>query len=133
MRNALGVALAKGGHPELAEEHFRYNLGMEPNDVNSQISLGRVLFEQEKYWEAIEEYEKVTDPGREKELLKENMQSAFLALYKKYYKRAKKDLDNPQVYFTLGVLYGKDGKHEEAVEKYKRAIRLNPAQRNAIF
>ena len=128
---SLGVEKGLRGLPGEAERYFRKALRLEPFHPVAQIGLGKALCDQGRYWEGIRQYEAVRHPGRFQVLLEENLQAAYQALIQRYRQRLAGEPRNARIYFSLGVVYSKQGRLREAVEAYRRALRLDPGLENA--
>ena len=51
----------------------------------------------------------------------------------RYLKRLKHDPDNAQLHYSLGVVYSKTNRPEEALTEYQTTVLLNPNHKNALF
>ncbi|HBR14981.1 MAG TPA: hypothetical protein DD723_05495 [Candidatus Omnitrophica bacterium] len=142
-RVSYALALAKRGRFPGAEEQFRRVLVEEPWDIRSRIGLGKALCDQGRYWEGIEEYEKVPRLSRVEgaseaarnlnDLVEKNLKLSYLFLIQHYKDLLALDPVNPQVHYTLGVVYAKMGKMEAAVDQFKRTVIRDPENKNALF
>jgi len=133
MQYSLGIEKGIRGYPEEAEKYFRRSLAIEPRKPIARIGLGKALCDQGKYWQGIQEYEKVSHPKRLEGLLKENLRLAYARIIERYQKRLIDEPDNAQLHFSLGVMYSKTNKIDEAIKQYKRALQLDPKHKNAAF
>lgn len=133
IRNALAVSYARIGLYAEAEKHFRRSLEVFPAGAYPRIGLGKALCDQGKYWEGIQEYEKVYDPMRFKELLEENIKLTYQTMVRMYKRRIQSNSANAQDYFSLGVVYAKTARPSEATAAFEAAVRLNPGFQNAWF
>lgn len=133
IRTSYALALAKHRKFAEAEEEFRRVLAKEPFNTRARIGLGKSLCDQDKYWEGIQEYEKIHDPGMNRDLLEENIRLSYAILIKKYLKRLQDEPENAQLYYSLGVMYSKTGKVEEAVNEYRKAVALEPDYKEALL
>ena len=100
---------------------------------NARIGLGKSLVDQEKYEEGIAEYEGIRNPGEYAELIQENLKATYVLVIKDYKKKLIFDVQNPDLYFKLGVVYSKMGEIEEAIEEFKKAITLKPDFKSALY
>jgi tetratricopeptide (TPR) repeat protein len=131
--NSLGLELAHRGHIGESEVYFRRALEVDPHSALARISLGKALCDQGRCFEAMIEYEKVRDSGRFKELLKNNLKATYEVVIRQYQDRLQSDKNNPQVWFSLGVLYTKYQALDQSIECYDRALTIDPDFRNALF
>jgi len=129
----LGHVYARQGRFQDAETVFRELLKIAPEVVHPRIALGKALCDQGRYWEGIAEYEKVHNPGKLKSLLARNLELTYNLLASKYQQRLKNDPDNPQLHYSLGVVYAKSGKYSEAVEHYLRTLAKSPDDKAALY
>jgi len=128
---SLGVEKGLRGFPVEAERYFREALRLEPFQPVAQIGLGKALCDQGRYWDGIRQYEAVRHPGRFRTLLEDNLRAAYRSLIQRYRQRLAREPRNARIYFSLGVVYSKQGRLREAVEAYRRALRLDPGFKNA--
>src|SRR3989338_1017150 len=77
IRNSLATSYARLGLYKEAERHFRKSLEIFPGGAWARIGLGKALCDQGRYWEGIQEYEMVYDPGRFKDVLEENLRLTY--------------------------------------------------------
>jgi len=133
VRSTLATSYAKLGMFEEAEIHYREALKLDPWLVKAHIGLGTALAEQGQYWESIEAYEKAQDPGAFEEMLESNLQMSYRYIIDDYLARFPKEQDNPDLHYSLGVIYSKAGKMEEGIAYYKQALVLDPSHKNAIY
>lgn len=89
---------------ELAEANYRQALDIEPRNAEARYNLGNALMQQKKYNAAIEAYDAVTAND-------ENLQAAS--------------------HYNSGVSYSKLRNWLPAIDGYKKALRINPADTEA--
>jgi len=133
VRYNFGYVYAQKRLPGYAEREFRKVLDMTPEVVNARIALGKALCDQGKYWEGVQEYERIQDAGGLKDILDGNRHAAYRLLEDLYTARLKQNPDDYQVQYSLGVVYSKTGRFPEAMASYARAVELKPDFREAIF
>ncbi len=133
IRISYGLALAEANLFREAEDEFRRVLKEYPNDPKVKINLAKTLTDQGKLFEGVAIYEEIVDPGRLTVLLNENLKLTYEAIIRRYKDRLKDDLDNPQLYYSLGVFLSKLGRVDEAVVEYEKALVINPYDKNTIF
>lgn len=133
VRNSYALALAKRGLFKEAEEEFRGVLSREPWDTRARIGLGKSLCDQGKCLDAIREYEGIADAGSLQELLEQNLKSTYEAVIRQYARRIALKPDNSQLYYSLGVIYTKQGNLPQALREYRKALELDPNYRHALF
>jgi tetratricopeptide (TPR) repeat protein len=133
VRTSLGLALAKKELFAEAEEQFRRVLGADPLNARARIGLGKALCDQGRFWDGIREYEKIQDAGALEELLKDNLKFTYGILIQKYQALREREPRNPQVYYSLGVIYSKMNNPSEAIRHYEKSVELDPDFKNALF
>ncbi len=133
IRTSLALSYAKKRRYDLAEVHFRKAVFNEPFNARARIGLAKSLFDQGKFWEALREYELVSDPGGLKQLLDDNIKSTLLYIISHYERMLRDKPDNPRAYHSLGVLYSKLGEPKKAVEFYEKALTYDPNLKESIF
>jgi tetratricopeptide (TPR) repeat protein len=128
----LAVALAEKGEYDKAIEHFLAALRLEPDNANAHNNLGNCFLEKGNIEEAIANYRKalVIQPDHDfarKNLMrslakqKESRKSTAKA-NKVYDQRAK----NPEMYYRKGNSLKNDGKLNEAIHQYQKALEIQP-------
>ncbi len=133
VRVSYALALAKQGRFKEAEQGFRQVLAAEPWDSRARIGLGKSLCDQGRCLEAIEEYEKISDAGNLKDLLRENLKDTYPIVIRQYLARLSQDPNNGRLHYSLGVMYAKTNNPGEAVRHYQKAVDLDPKDRYALF
>lgn len=94
----LGLAVARNGALEDAEQHYRAALKIKPDYRRAEYALANILAAQGRFDEAIERYRRV---------LHENTRAA-------------------EVHYYLGNVFAKLNRLGEAVEQYENSIKANP-------
>lgn len=100
-----GDAFYEQGDYAIAEEKYR-KATEEDNSLKGQFNLGNTLYNQNRYEEAVTQYETSV-------------------------MKAKAGEQKSSAYYNLGNTHIKSGKLEEAIESYKKAIEENPADEDA--
>ena len=100
-----GDAFYEQGDYAIAEEKYR-KATEEENTLKGQFNLGNTLYNQNRYEEAVSQYETSV-------------------------MKAKAGVQKSSAYYNLGNTHIKSGKLEEAIESYKKAIEENPADADA--
>lgn len=85
-----------------AEKHYRNATEKNPGSTDAAYNYANALYQQGKYPEAAQQYEKVAAAG-----------------------------DNPGVLYNLGNALLRQGKYREAARAYERSLRLRPGDANA--
>jgi tetratricopeptide (TPR) repeat protein len=132
----LASSYVRLGDVEQAVDEYRAYLKLNPSSGATLVSLGNLLYVEDRYDEAIVEYEKAVE-------LDPTVSNRF-ALGQTYlqageYEKArelfvKMQLDHPQEaagYLGLGQAYSKMDRYGEAVEQFETAIRLKPESYDA--
>ncbi len=141
IRNSLGLAFAKKGLFKQAKEQFQRVVDQDPVNVMAGISLGKALCDLNQYLEGLREYERVArimtpmpvKSARLVKLLEENTRLTEDILIKKYEERIRKEPENAQWYYSLGVVYSKKGDMQNSLEQYQKAVLLDQGNRPALF
>ncbi len=133
VRLSYALVLAKQGRFKEAEQGFRQVLSAEPWDARARIGLGKSLCDQGKCLEAIAEYEKITDAGNMKDLLRENLTDTYPIVIRQYLARLSREPNNGRLHYSLGVMYAKMNNPGEAIRHYQKAVDLDPKDRYALF
>jgi len=100
-----GDAFYEQGDYAIAEEKYR-KAGEEKNTLKSQFNLGNSLYQQNRYEEAVSQFEKSSQQGTSNE-------------------------EKANANYNLGNTLIKGGQLEPAIEAYKRAIQQNPKDMDA--
>jgi Tfp pilus assembly protein PilF len=129
----LGEGMTKSGDWENAERHFREAIRIKPSFKQAHNSLGHVLMIQGKQDEAASLLEKTLqiDPAfvpAMKNLGDVRMRQRRLKDAVLLYRKALHDggEEDPELWNNYGVALFLQGEKEEAVGKFREAIRLNP-------
>ncbi len=133
LRDSLAVAYNIMGY--YAEALKNYNLVLKDNpwDPKAIIGIGKVLSDQKKYWESIQEYEKIGDAGIFEDLRRNNLNYSYEELIKWYEEKLKKDPTNAKLHYSLGIVFTKRQRTKEAVDMFEQAIKLDPVFKKAYF
>ncbi len=132
----LASSYVKLNNVDQAVKEYRDYLKLNPSSAATLVNLGNLLYAEDRYDEAIVEYEKAVklDPGVGNRFA---LGQAYLQAGK--YEKArqlflKMQTDHPREaagYLGLGQVFGKTGRYEEAVEQLETAIRLKPGSYDA--
>ncbi|MBF0385800.1 MAG: tetratricopeptide repeat protein [Candidatus Omnitrophica bacterium] len=133
VRGSYGLALIDAKQYASAEQEFRKVLKTEPNDPRMGINLAKTLIDQGKLLEGIEVYEKISSPGKLAPLLKENLEKAYILVLERYKAKLIDNLDDPRIYYSMGVMFSKQGEVKKAIAEFEKALTLNPHYKNALF
>jgi len=133
LRTSYALALAKVGKYSSSEEQFKRVLQKDPGNVKARIALGKSLIDQGKYEQGIVEYESIQKPEQYSGLLTNNLEAAYKLLIKQYKERLVFDVQNYELYHSLGIIYTKTGQTKKAIEEFKKTIALKPDHKSARF
>ncbi|MDR0430668.1 MAG: tetratricopeptide repeat protein [Tannerellaceae bacterium] len=92
-----------------SEIAYRKSLEVNPRSIEGTFNLGDVLYKQEKYPEATEQYQLIAGQGEK--LLQDNPDNAGRLAH---------------VYHNIGNIGMKNKEYAKSVEAYKQSLRLNP-------
>jgi len=130
---SMGIEMANRKNYEEAEQYFRKALAGEPHHLISRIALGRALYDQEKYVEAVNVYETIKDAGQWDQLLEKNLNEAYQIIIEQYQQWIVESPGNAQLHNSLGVYYLRSKLTEKGIEQYKLAVAIDPVYKNALF
>jgi len=133
MVESYGFALVTAKRYAEAEAFFRKVLEFNPDHIRSRISLGKVLCDQGRCVEGMLEYDKIRDPGPLKDLLEENKKLTYALVIRQYEQMLKDQPTNAQLHYSLGIVYARTQRTQEALAAFQEAIRLKPDFKEALF
>ncbi|MCX5682014.1 MAG: tetratricopeptide repeat protein [Candidatus Omnitrophica bacterium] len=128
---ALGLSYALDKNFEGAETYFQKALDYEPANTRARLGLGTALLDQNRCWDGLAEYDKITDAANFKDLMEGNKNLAYRKLIMRYEAMLKNDPANARIYYSLGVVYAKKGEFEKAIEYFKDTLKREPGFENA--
>lgn len=103
-----GNSLYKAKKYEEAQVAYKKALDIKPESFRATFNLGDALFRQKKYDEAIKEFNIITTKEKDKTRL-------------------------ANVYYNMGNTHVMAGKLDEAIDMYKKSLRLNPGDKAAKY
>jgi len=127
---ALGTALAKGGDPDRAIEHFTVVLRGRPEEVESHYSLGLALLQSGRLRQGIGHLENVLRLDPEHAASHDNLGFAYGQLglletsLEHYRQLARLEPHDPQAARNLAIVLFRAGDQEGAVQETGRALEL---------
>jgi len=133
MIESYGYAFVKAHLFKEGEEQFRAVLALDPFHVRARISLGKALCDQGRCVEGLNEYDKVQESGFYQDLLGDNRKAAVAMIIQQYFKRLNQEPLNAQLHYSLGVMYARQERLQEASGYFLKAIELDPVHRAALF
>lgn len=133
IRVSLALVYARLNRFDVAEDHFRRVLEIEPYNVRARIGLGKALCDQGKLWDGIVEYDKVIVAGEEARLLETNRRLTYQALLRNYDELLRREPENAGAYHSVGVVHSRMGHPQEAIPWYLKAVSLRPDMKDALF
>ncbi len=131
----LGNALAMSGKLDEAIEQFRQALQNDPTFVPAHLSLGNTLAASGKLDQAVEHYRQALkiDPNHPNAHYSLGLALAGLGQMEEAIKELRRvlELENSagvrsQTYFSLGTIFAKQGRLDEAGNYFEEALKLNP-------
>lgn len=132
--NFIGDIYFDKGDDANAEVYYKEAIKIDPNLIEAYRNLGHAYFNQEKYDDAIIQYEKVIDANPDAELKAECLESIGDIYYDKedyanaevYFKEAIKiDQNLIEAYWGLGQTYFSQEKYDDALTEYDKILELN--------
>ncbi len=133
-----GTANERTGDYQGARRSYLRGLELEPGNVDLLNALGWAFFQEGKSAEAIAVYEKVLalDPTHLKAHNNVALALAELGQVDKaalHFRKSLKLEPKAEIYSDLGFVLDRQGKYEEAVENYDKALALDPNCASAHF
>ena len=127
----LGAEAGVKSQPQLQEERYRKLTAEFPDDERAHNLLGGFYFGQQKYPEAIAEYEKAIaiNPSFSQPYNQMGYAQRFLGRYEEAEKSFKKYAelipDDPNPYDSYAELLLKTGRFEESIAQYRKALAVD--------
>lgn len=133
-----GTANERTGDYPGAKRSFRRGLELEPENVDLRNALGWALFQEGNGTEAIAEYERALAVDPENVKANNNIALALTELGQldqaaSHFERSLAVEPKAEIYSDLGFVLDRQGKGEEAVENYHKALALDPECASAHF
>jgi len=120
----LGSTLAEQGRLEESLPYFKEALRIQPYDIRARYNLGIALYQQNKFELAIEQFSEIVriypsfEPAQRKLKMLQSMLDQITA------KSARNNLVMKHV--RQGMIFDKQGKFNEAIKEYEKALQMNP-------
>ena len=133
-RDTLGVVLLELGRPDMAVEHFKKAVELDPIYADAYFHLGTALAEARRWEEAVTAYKKALSLPT-LTIPESANQNLGLALYHlKRYQEAEQTLRfaislDPRLqaaYYNLGLVFVAENRKEEAKAAFRQASQLGP-------
>ena len=128
----LGSVFLNLGDTEKAIHHLGTALQMDPNLVEAYNNLGIALMQEGRIEAAISQFQKALQLNQDFILAENNLRRA-LAIQKELATEIwrlqdllKDNPDNVELHFQLGNLYFRKGDQRQAMQRYKKALQLDP-------
>ena len=132
----LSLALMKQNRAAKAEEKLRFALSLDPDFPQLYEDLGSALAMQSKFEEAISEFEKAIQLQPSLPLAHKKLGQALAAIgrgseadeaFQEYV-----DSDPERATIVRGVEFRRDGKNDEAIKTFRKVLKENPHNVNAM-
>jgi tetratricopeptide (TPR) repeat protein len=128
---ALGLRYVMNKDFKNGEIYFQKAVDTEPFNTRARLGLGTALLDQNRCWEGLTEYDKITDIANFKELMEGNKNLAYRKLIAQYEGMLKEDPTDARIYYSLGVVYAKKGDFPKAIGYFKDTLDRDPLNENA--
>ncbi len=109
-----------------AQDHFERASQLDPELVGARMGLGKVLYDQGKFLDAVKVYESVQKPGRYQAVLENNLRATYGILISNQEALLQKNSQDVNAYFSLGVFYAQLGEWGRSIAAYQNVIDLDP-------
>ena len=133
-----GMANERTGNYPAAVRAYERGLAVEPRNVELLNSLGFALFQQGKSQEAVVALEKALEVDPKHWKAHNNLALAAidigeLEVAEAHYRESLAIKPQPAIYNDLGFVLEREGLHEEAVEAYRKSVKLDPKSASANY
>jgi Flp pilus assembly protein TadD len=133
-----GMANERTGNYPAAVKAYERGLAVEPRNVELLNSLGFALFQQGKSKEAVVALEKALEVDPKHWKAHNNLALAAidigeLEVAEAHYRESLAIKPQPAIYNDLGFVLEREGLHEEAVEAYRKSVKLDPESASANY
>jgi protein O-mannosyl-transferase len=127
-----GFYLDKAGKTAEAIEHYREAVRLDPDSLQTRVSLASLLLRTGSPDEAVTEFQKIVDTMPQNIGWRNNLATALylsgrndesIAAFRTV---LESDPDNWAAHNNLGMALQKAARHAEAIESFQRALQLNP-------
>ena len=129
--NNLGGIFAQRGQNEKAIAHYSAALRLNPQLVEAYNNLGIALMKEGKIADAINHFRKALQIQPDFEIAENNLKRALAsrreleAEISRLQELLQDSPDNVELHFQMGNLYFRKGDRRQAMQQYKKALRLN--------
>ena len=131
--DAGGALETLGASPEQLEQHYRSLLERDPTNLPAAIRLGDLLFDQQRYLEAVDSYRKALEIKPIDANVRTDMGIALLYLGR--FREAVETFDraitdspgHPLAHYNLGVALAQNGESARAIAELRKALDLSAA------
>jgi tetratricopeptide (TPR) repeat protein len=128
----VGILLAKKGEYDKAIEHLKAALRLKPDNANAQNNLGNCLLLKGNIQEAIVHYRKTLEIQPDHEFAQQNLKRALAKQKEGRNDTLKADIffnqkeNNPEMHYRKGNSFRNNGKLNEAIQQYQKALEIQP-------
>ncbi len=126
--NFLGIIYDRQGKFDLAIGHYRSAIALKPNSSVLHNNLGTSLFLKGDYEEAVSAFTEALTLENSNKKIHNNLALALSKIerYQEAFDAFRKGGDEASAYYNLGQFYIKEGKCEEAIRAFEKAIEAKP-------
>jgi Tfp pilus assembly protein PilF len=129
---SLGLLYAHQNNFPQAQYHFAQAAAIDPHLVEAQVGLARALYAQGRFLDAVKTYEAISDPGKFKRVIDNELRTAYNVLTLNQEAVLQKNPQDINAYFSLGIFYKKQGELAKAIDSYQKVIDLDPADQAGL-
>jgi len=119
----------KMGNEKAAIEALEKASKISPNNPDRQMNLGKIYLKNGNNQKADKAFGKAVeqDPQKSRDVAENYLNSNDGELAEKYFRKSLHNRsDDVHVYNRLGIALRKQGKWEEAIKEYKKALKIDP-------
>ena len=120
-----------GVSPQVLEQHYRDRLAKNPTDVSAMVNMGNLLFDQERFLEAVDFYRSALDLEPARPSVRTDLGIALLQIghyqeaIQAFEGAAREVPESALFHYNLGIALAQGGDKTRALEELETAVRLS--------